>query len=112
MELVRRLPFLVLGLSALVLHAHLRIRGRGGPAALGRRRSDGGRTFGPARRVSGATFDTRFAAVTFSGFFLGDYQGLAAGRQTFYPVWVATSQTSRIDPPARQSDVFTRAIKP
>lgn len=74
--------------------------------------NDGGRTFGPARRVSGATFDTRFAAVTFSGFFLGDYQGLAAGRQTFHPVWVGTSKTSRLDPPARQSDVFTRAIKP
>lgn len=74
--------------------------------------NDEGRTFGPARRVSGATFDTRFAAVTFRGFFLGDYQGLAAGRQTFYPVWVGTPRTSQVDPPARQSDVFTRAIKP
>ena len=73
---------------------------------------DEGRTFGPVRRVSAATFDTRFAAVTFNGFFLGDYQGLAAGRQTFYPVWVGTAQASRIDPPARQPDVFTRAIKP
>jgi hypothetical protein len=73
---------------------------------------DEGRTFGPARRVSGATFDTRFAAVTFSGFFLGDYQGLTAGRETFYPVWVGTSRNSQIDPPARQPDVFTRAMKP
>jgi hypothetical protein len=74
--------------------------------------SDEGRTFGPARRVSGATFDTRFAAVTFSGFFLGDYQGLAAGRETFYPVWVGTSRGSQVDRAARQPDVFTRAIKP
>jgi len=73
---------------------------------------NGGQTFGPARRLSRSTFDTRFAAVTFGGFFLGDYQGLAAGRQTFHPVWVGTSRISQNDPPARQSDVFTRAIKP
>jgi hypothetical protein len=73
---------------------------------------DEGRTLGPARRVSRTTFDTRFAAVTFSGFFLGDYQGLAAGRQTFHPVWVGTPRTSQVDPPARQSDVFTRAVRP
>ena len=73
---------------------------------------NGGQTFGPARRVSRSTFDTRLAAVTFSGFFLGDYQGLAAGRQTFPPVWVGTNRTSQLDPQDRQPDVYTRAIKP
>ena len=71
-----------------------------------------GQTFGPARRVSRSTFDTRFAAVTFSGFFLGDYQGLAAGRQTFHSVWVGTNRISQLDPADNQPDVFTRAIKP
>lgn len=73
---------------------------------------NGGQTFGPARRVSRSTFDTRFAAVTFGGFFLGDYQGLAAGRQTFHPVWVGTNRISQLDPGDGQPDVFTRAIKP
>lgn len=73
---------------------------------------NGGQTFGPARRVSRSTFDTRFAALTFSGFFLGDYQGLAAGRQTFHPVWVGTHRKSRLDPADGQPDVFTRAMKP
>jgi hypothetical protein len=73
---------------------------------------NGGQTFGPARRVSRSTFDTRFAAVTFSGFFLGDYQGLTAGRQTFHPVWVGTNRASQLEPQEGQSDVFTRSIKP
>lgn len=73
---------------------------------------NGGQTFGPARRVSRSTFDTRFAAVTFRGFFLGDYQGLTAGRQTFHPVWVGTNRTSQLDPQDRQPDVYTRAMKP
>lgn len=73
---------------------------------------NGGQTFGPVRRVSRSTFDTRFAAVTFSGFFLGDYHGLAAGRQMFHPVWVGTNRVSQLDPQDRQPDVYTRAIKP
>lgn len=73
---------------------------------------NGGQTFGPVRRVSRSTFDTRFAAVTFSGFFLGDYHGLTAGRQMFHPVWVGTNRASQLEPQEGQSDVFTRTIKP
>jgi hypothetical protein len=69
-----------------------------------------GRKFGRSVRVSTVSWDVRFAAIS-RGFFLGDYQGLAAARKTFYPLWIATFNPSRIDPPARQPDAFTRAMK-
>ena len=72
---------------------------------------NGGRSFTKSTRLSAQTFDARFAAVTEGGFFLGDYQGLAAGRTTFHPVWVATTNVSSLDPPAREPDVFTRPVK-
>jgi hypothetical protein len=71
---------------------------------------DRGRRFGRSQRVTKASFDLRFAAFS-EGFFLGDYQGLAAARTMFYPLWIATFNPSRIDPPARQPDAFTRAMK-
>jgi hypothetical protein len=72
---------------------------------------NGGRSFTRSTRLSTQTFDARFAALAEGGFFLGDYQGLAAGRTTFHPVWVATMKTSDLDPPAREPDVFTRPVK-
>ncbi len=69
-----------------------------------------GQKFARSVRVSAASWDVRFAAFS-RGFFLGDYQGLAAGRQSFHPLWTATFDASRIDPPARQPDVFSRAMK-
>jgi hypothetical protein len=72
---------------------------------------NGGQTFAKSVRVSGISWDVRFAALSDDGFFLGDYQGLAAARKTFYPLYIATFNTSRIDPPAKQPDAFTRAMK-
>ncbi|HEV2851292.1 MAG TPA: sialidase family protein [Thermoanaerobaculia bacterium] len=68
-----------------------------------------GRSF-RTQRVSATSWDLRFAAYA-EGFFLGDYQGLVAGKQAFYPLWIATLTPSRIDPPALQPDAFTRAVK-
>jgi len=70
----------------------------------------GGQTFAKGQRLTASSWDLRFAATS-RGFFLGDYQGLAASAKTFYPLWVGTFGVSRLDPPARQPDVFTRAIK-
>lgn len=69
-----------------------------------------GQKFVRAQRVSAASWDLRFAAFA-EGFFLGDYQGLVAGRQTFHPLWIATVNPSRIDAPALQPDAFTRPLK-
>lgn len=71
---------------------------------------DRGRRFARSLRVSPSSWDVRFAAFS-RGLFLGDYQGLAAARQMFHPLWVATFDTSRVDPPARQPDAFSRAMK-
>jgi hypothetical protein len=73
--------------------------------------ADGGQTFLPGRRVSEPSFDVRFAAVS-DGFFLGDYQGLVGGRQLFRPFWIATFAPSRRHPAARQSDAYTRLVRP
>ncbi len=56
-----------------------------------------------AGRISTRTFDIRDAAFA-RGYFLGDYQGLVAGRKAFHPVWVATSEASRRRA-GKQSDV-------
>jgi hypothetical protein len=69
-----------------------------------------GKTFGRNTRMSSASWDMRFAAFA-EGFFLGDYQGLAAGKKMFHLLWIATVHPSRIDAPARQPDAFTRAVK-
>jgi hypothetical protein len=70
----------------------------------------GGQTFAKSQRLTASSWDLRFAATS-DGFFLGDYQGLATSSKTFYPLWVGTFAASRLDPPARQPDVYTRAIK-
>jgi hypothetical protein len=69
-----------------------------------------GQSFGPSKRISPASWDLRFASLAEDLFFLGDYQGLGAGKTTFYPVWVATLNVSQVDPPARQPDVFTLPV--
>jgi hypothetical protein len=69
-----------------------------------------GQRFLSGQRVSAASWDLRFAAFA-EGFFLGDYQGLVAGKKTFHPLWIATLSPSRIDAPALQPDAFTRALK-
>ncbi|HEX9941975.1 MAG TPA: sialidase family protein [Thermoanaerobaculia bacterium] len=68
-----------------------------------------GRRFARSLRVSPASWDLRFAAVS-RGFFLGDYQGLAAGRRMFHPLWIGTFNASRIDPGSKQPDAFTRPM--
>ena len=70
----------------------------------------GGQTFAKSQRLTASSWDLRFAATS-DGFFLGDYQGLATSAKTFYPLWIGTFGASRLDPPARQPDAFTRAIK-
>jgi hypothetical protein len=70
-----------------------------------------GQTFRPAVRLSSNVSDVRFAAFA-RGFFLGDYQGLAAGRDLFHSLWMGTLAASRRNPPSRQPDVFVRSIRP
>lgn len=69
-----------------------------------------GQRFIKGQRVSAASWDLRFAAFA-EGFFLGDYQGLVAGKQNFHLLWIATLSPSRIDPPALQPDAFTKPVK-
>jgi hypothetical protein len=74
--------------------------------------SKDGRKFAASRRTTNQTWDARFAARTEGGFFLGDYQGLAAGRKLFHTVWISTYERSKIDPPALQPDAYYRSIRP
>jgi hypothetical protein len=71
---------------------------------------DAGQRFAKSLRMTGASWDLRFAAMS-RGFFLGDYQGLATASRTFYPFWIATYLPSRIDPAARQPDAVTRTFR-
>ena len=71
---------------------------------------DGGQRFAKSLRVSPASWDLRYVAAA-DGFFLGDYQGLAAGAKTFYPLWIATYAPSRFNSHVRQPDAFTRTMK-
>lgn len=73
--------------------------------------SKDGATFGPSRRTSTISFDVRFAAVA-PTFFLGDYQGLAAGRKLFYALWIGTLERSLLHPSERQPDAFVNKIRP
>jgi len=70
---------------------------------------NGGLNFLPAVRLSKTSWNTSFAAIS-RGFFLGDYQGLVAGKSAFHPLFVATLQKSpRTGNP--QPDVFTTTVK-
>jgi hypothetical protein len=69
--------------------------------------TDGGKTFGPSRRVS-PDFDHVNAAFA-GGFFLGDYQGLAVTGRTFLPFFGATllaQADGRIG-----SDIFATSLR-
>ncbi|MFL5849640.1 MAG: hypothetical protein ACJ76R_11960 [Solirubrobacteraceae bacterium] len=53
-----------------------------------RRSHDGGASFGPDEML-GTPFDTRKAPYA-SGYFLGDYDGLASIGDSFEPFWIST----------------------
>lgn len=72
---------------------------------------DRGQRFARPVRVSQKSWDVRYAAIS-EGFFLGDYQGLAAGRTVFHPFWIATFERSRRERTVRQPDAFTRLLQP
>jgi hypothetical protein len=74
--------------------------------------SKDGQTFAPSLRTTNQSWDTRFAARAGNGFFLGDYQGLAAGRKLFHSLLIAAYERSRIDPPSLQPDAFYRSFRP
>jgi hypothetical protein len=71
---------------------------------------DGGKKFAKSVRVSSSSWDLRWAAVA-RGFFLGDYQGLVAGRKMFHPLWVGALNPSRSQAGELQPDVFTRPMR-
>ncbi len=70
-----------------------------------------GRPFSRGRRQSFGSWDLRAAAIADGQFFLGDYQGLAAAGHNFMPLWVATFATSPTDPPAKEPDVYSIAVR-
>ena len=72
--------------------------------------TNSGGSFGASRRISKGTWDAGFAAVS-RGSFLGDYQGLVAGKKLFHPLFVATFRRSAIDGGRVQPDLFTAAIR-
>ncbi|HEY8021047.1 MAG TPA: sialidase family protein [Thermoanaerobaculia bacterium] len=67
------------------------------------------KTFGRGQRLSAASWDVRFAAMTEGGFFLGDYQGLATNGTAFMPLWIATFAPSTLEAGARQPDAYVLA---
>ena len=71
---------------------------------------DGGKKFAKSVRVSSSSWDLRWASVA-RGFFLGDYQGLAASRKMFHPLWVGALNPSRTQAGELQPDVFTRPMR-
>ena len=72
--------------------------------------TDAGVTFAPSRRISRTTWDATFAAFS-RGKFLGDYQGLVAGKKLFHPLFVTTYRRSALDGDRLQPDVFTASIR-
>ena len=72
--------------------------------------TNSGATFGSSRRISRATWDATFAAFS-RGKFLGDYQGLVAGKTLFHPLFVSTYRKSALDGSRLQPDVFTASVK-
>ena len=73
--------------------------------------ADGGRSFRPSQRVSSRSFPASDAAIS-RGAFLGDYQGMVAGRVLFRPLFVATLERSARQAGRFQSDVFTASVRP
>jgi hypothetical protein len=73
--------------------------------------TNGGRSFRPSQRVSSRSFPASQGAQS-RGAFLGDYQGLAAGRVLFRPLFVATLAASPAQGGRLQPDVFSAAVRP
>jgi hypothetical protein len=72
---------------------------------------NGGRTFGASRRVTARSFPAADAAFS-RGWFLGDYQGLVAGKVVFRPLFVGTLLPSARVPGRRQPDAFSATVRP
>ena len=72
---------------------------------------NGGGGFGASRRVTARSFPASAAAIS-RGWFLGDYQGLVAGKVLFRPLFVGTLLPSAQDPSRRQPDAFTATVRP
>lgn len=72
---------------------------------------DGGETFGAGTRITPTSFDIRYAAVS-RGYFLGDYQGLAGGKELFHLLWVSTLRTARSDSSRKQPDAYASRVSP
>ena len=72
---------------------------------------NGGRAFGPSKRVTARSFPASDAALS-RGWFLGDYQGLVAGKVAFRPLFVGTLLPSTRNPSRRQPDAFTASVNP
>lgn len=67
---------------------------------------DGGRNFGPKVHLGGPFnyWEAPFA----NGYFLGDYQGMAAAGQDFHPLFVMTNAGHR----GSRADIYTTTVKP
>ena len=72
---------------------------------------NGGRSFGRSRRVTARSFPASDAAFS-RGSFLGDYQGLVAGKVAFRPLFVGTLLPSARQPGRNQPDAFTATVRP
>jgi hypothetical protein len=72
--------------------------------------TDGGAHFGASRRLSPTSWDASSAAFS-RGYFLGDYQGLVAGKRLFHALFVATYRPSTVRAGGRQPDVFTASLR-
>ena len=68
--------------------------------------NDGGRTFGGEQHISGP-WDMLTAPYAV-GYFVGDYEGLAASGTTFRPFWVQANSGNT----ANRTDVFTTTFAP
>jgi hypothetical protein len=71
---------------------------------------DGGLSFEPGERLTGQSFDLRFASQT-GEFFLGDYIGLVGTENGFRMLWIGTDLDSEINPSRKQPDVFTAGVE-
>lgn len=67
---------------------------------------DGGKTFGRERHIAGP-FDLQTAPRMKQGYFLGDYEGLAAAGRSFVVLFAANSGNTH-----NPTDVFLATIRP
>lgn len=67
--------------------------------------TDGGKTFKKPQRISGP-FDITHVPIVQGGYFVGDYEGLAANQQSFAVLFVQTTHQSTVP-----SDVYATMIQ-